>query len=73
LVNSPLPQLEALYAQLELGDFNRARPRVEQYFNREKNYKTNRYELDDARRAEIRERWGDYIKAYGYERTREGR
>ncbi|MBX7073409.1 MAG: sulfotransferase [Pirellulales bacterium] len=72
LVNAPLPQLDALYAQLELGDFKRARPRVEQYFNREKNYKTNRYELDDARRAEIRERWGDYLKTHGYERTRDG-
>ena len=66
LVADPIGQLEAIYARLELGDFDPARPSVERYLERVKDYKTNRYELPVELHAEINRRWGEVIRRHGY-------
>ena len=33
----------------------------------QKNYKTNKHELDESLKRQIRERWGMYFERYGYE------
>ena len=68
LVRDPLGQLRAIYRQLELGDFEPARPGVERYLAEVKDYQTNRYEIAPAHEAEIRRRWGGYMQRYGYDR-----
>jgi hypothetical protein len=66
-IKNPLPQLEAMYRDLDLGDFEPARDYVETYLAATKNYETNRYELSPADRETIAKRWGQVIRRYGYD------
>jgi omega-hydroxy-beta-dihydromenaquinone-9 sulfotransferase len=66
LVADPLEQMRLIYERLELGEFEAARPAIEDYFAAQKDYKTNRYQITPERRAEIAARWSDYIQRYGY-------
>lgn len=68
LVRDPVGQLRFIYEQLELGDFDAARPAVEQYLAGIKDYQTNEYELSSEDYERITQRWGDVISRYGYER-----
>jgi hypothetical protein len=68
LAAEPIPELERLYAALDLGDFASVRPAVAQYAERTRRYKTNQYELDDATRDEITNRWAPYFDRHGYPR-----
>jgi hypothetical protein len=67
LVRDPIGQLHKLYEQLELGDFETARPGIERYLADNKDYQTNRFDIPPEVRAEVRRRWGSYAKRYGYE------
>jgi omega-hydroxy-beta-dihydromenaquinone-9 sulfotransferase len=67
LVANPLPQLEAIYQRLNLGDFETARPAVTKYLEGVKGYRTNKYELEDRLAEKICQRCGDYLRRYGYE------
>jgi len=67
LVRDPLGQVQLLYEKLNLGGYELVRPRIEEYLERNKGYETNKYELSPELRAEIRQRWGDYIRKWGYE------
>ena len=66
LVKNPVTELKKVYDGLELGGFDAARPRVEEYLRQNANYETNSYQLTDAQRAAVEERWGDVIRRYGY-------
>ncbi len=66
LVKDPLGQVQAIYDQLELGDFDQARPALEAYVDSKKDYKTNRYEISPEIRREISRKWATYIERYGY-------
>jgi hypothetical protein len=66
LVRDPMGQMEALYAQLELGEFERVRPRLEEYLAKLTGYETNRYTLTPQQQTTITERWGEVIRRYGY-------
>lgn len=66
LRRDPIGQLDAIYRELDLGDFAPARPHVEAYLDRSKNYRTNRYLLTAAEQRAITRRWGEIIRHYGY-------
>jgi hypothetical protein len=66
LVEDPLGQIERVYRQLGLGDFETARPALGDYVQQQAGYKTNRYEISDQIRAQITRRWADFIHRYGY-------
>jgi hypothetical protein len=66
LVRDPVGEMRALYERLGLGGFEEVRPRLEQYLAGSRDYKTNRYALAPAVRAEVGRRWGDVIRRYGY-------
>jgi hypothetical protein len=66
LIASPLAQMRRVYDELELGDFEAARPAIEKYFAGQKDYKTNRYEMTPQLQAEITRRWAAFIERYGY-------
>ncbi len=66
LIQSPAATLEQVYQQLELGDFDTARPAVEQYFADRKGHRTNPVELDAELMAEIDSHWQPYAEAFGY-------
>jgi hypothetical protein len=66
LVRDPIGQLEAIYRQLDLGDFAAARPAVEDYVAGLRNYETNRHQLSPSETDTITRRWGPIIRRYGY-------
>jgi omega-hydroxy-beta-dihydromenaquinone-9 sulfotransferase len=67
LVRDPMAQLRQIYEQLELGDFDTVAPQIQAYVGGQKDYKTNKHELEPELRSEIRRRWSDYFDRYGYE------
>lgn len=67
LVENPTEQLRSIYDQLELGDFSRVEAAVSEHLSEVKNYRKNRYELDEDLCQEVQERWAGYFERYGYE------
>lgn len=66
LVANPIEEMQTIYEQLDLGGFDAVRPAMEQYFAKQKDYKTNRYEMTPELRDEITRRWSKYAERYGY-------
>jgi hypothetical protein len=66
LIADPVGQLDRIYDELELGDFDAVRPKIEEYQREHQDYKTNRHNLDDETRDEVRRRWSSYFERYGY-------
>jgi len=66
LVKDPIGQMRAVYDQLELGEFDEVLPALKEYMADQKGYKTNRYEISEETRAEVRRRWSKFFKQYGY-------
>jgi hypothetical protein len=67
LLADPVGRLQAIYRDLDLGDFEPARKHAEAYVTGMRNYETNRYDLSPADREEVTRRWGAIIRRYGYE------
>jgi len=67
LVKDPVVKLAEVYDKLKLGDFSAVRPKIEAHVASQKNYKTNKHELDESLKQQIRERWALYFDRYGYE------
>ena len=66
LVADPLGQLEAIYCQLDLGDFHQARSSVSEYLVATESYQTNEYCISDDLKKKIILRCGPYMREYGY-------
>lgn len=66
LTRDPLGQMRALYEHLDLGDFERVLPAMQQYLEDNKDYQTNRYEITPEMRRRVREHWHEFIEQYGY-------
>jgi len=69
LIRDPMGQLKAIYDQLGLGDFERARPKLEAYLSSVKDYQRNTHQLEPELRAKIAKRWAAYFERYGYSTT----
>ncbi len=67
LVRDPLGEMRKLYDHLGLGGFEAVRPKLEDYLAKNREYRTNKYDLPPELRAAIARRWGDVIRRYGYE------
>ncbi len=67
LVRDPVEQMQSIYERLQLGGFERARPKIEAYMESQKDYKTNRHQIPPETRAEISRRWGPFMRQYGYD------
>jgi LPS sulfotransferase NodH len=68
LAEDPLGQMQKVYEQLHLGEFEKIRPALEKFAAGQKDFKTNKYQLAAEKRAEIADRWGFFFDRYGYER-----
>jgi hypothetical protein len=66
LVKDPVLGMERIYDQLELGDFESIRGKLEERRQKNSDYKTNKHQLDPALEAHILDVWGDYAKRFGY-------
>lgn len=66
LIQDPVGTLGGVYEKLQLGDFERLRPKIEQSMQRRKDHKINLHELPDSIREQIQRRWADYLVRYRY-------
>lgn len=66
-VKNPMPYLEKIYTELEIGDFEKMKPIFEEYINSKKDYKTNTYEIPDRLKKKIQDNLGEFFEEYGYE------
>lgn len=66
LVKDPIGEMRRIYEELDLGEFDRLLPALEQYTAGHSDYKRNRYEIAPETRAEIARRWKAYMDEYGY-------
>ena len=60
------PPQSRVYRELELGDFDEVRPRIEKHVEEQRDYQVNRHELEPEIKTEIRRRWSWYFEAFGY-------
>ncbi len=68
----PLEMLQAMYAQLELGDFEAVRPRFEAYLDSLGTFEKNVFEYPDEVIETVNKNWGFALDAFGYERLEPG-
>jgi hypothetical protein len=68
LVKNPVEQLRAIYDHLQLGGFDDALPRLEQYQQETRNYRTrtNTKSLPEETRRKIGQRWSRFFERHGY-------
>jgi len=67
LVADPVGQIAAIYDRFELGGFDKVQPRLHEYQESRRDYRTNRHRLDEDLRQEIRRRWSWYFEEFGYD------
>jgi hypothetical protein len=66
LITDTPAQMRKVYDHFNLGGFDAFLPRLQTYLASVKGYETNKYQITDAQRAEITQRWGNVIRRYGY-------
>jgi hypothetical protein len=66
LVRDPVGTMQTVYEQLDLGDFEVAKPAVEAYAAEHAGYRRNRHEPSPEMQIAIRRRWKTYFERYGY-------
>ena len=71
LIADPIGEMAAIYKQLNLGEFDRVRPKLEAYLASQKDYATNRYRLTPEMRREIARRCSGFMRQYGYSTARD--
>lgn len=68
LQRDPFHSLQTLYAALDLGDFEPARPAVERHLANVRDHPRNRYPpLTDEERARVRTAWARSFDEWGYD------
>jgi hypothetical protein len=66
LVADPVGQVRRIYEELNLDEFDKLQPILEQYVAGNANYQRNRWALPSELHEEIRRRWAGFIEKYGY-------
>lgn len=69
----PLPELQRVWASLDLGDFSQWRGRFAAYLDSVKSFEKNRFEKDPALVGRIRERLKPWCERFGAAQSGEGR
>ncbi|CAH0993367.1 hypothetical protein SIN8267_03515 [Sinobacterium norvegicum] len=72
LDETPLPILEAIYQQLDLGDFNAVKPKFEDYLNNLGTFEKNQFDFPEHVINTVNEHWGFAFDAFGYEKIEAG-
>jgi hypothetical protein len=67
LVQNPKQQLRTIYERLDLGDFGRVEPALDEHLAEVSGYRTNRHARDESVRDVIRREWARYFEEFGYE------
>jgi len=67
LEQRPLDELRRLYRQLDLPEWDRARPVTERYLDRVADYSKNTYTYGPDVRETVQAEWGAFVERWGYE------
>ena len=67
LEQNPIQHLESIFTRLKLKNFERIRSKFRSYIEGIKNYKKNKYKLNDATIEKIYDQWGFTIEKWDYE------
>ena len=59
---------EQIYRELNIPNWDEARPAIEAYISKKKGHKKNSYQYDLRTIRMVNEAWGDILDAWGYER-----
>lgn len=65
LVCDTVGVMRQVYEQLDLGQFERVLPALEQYARDSADYKTNRWVLSEEDKQRIAQHWGPYVERWG--------
>jgi hypothetical protein len=66
LAANPKEVMRDIYAKLDLGDFARAEPGIDEYLADQKGYQPHVHNVPDELRRKILKRWAGYIERFGY-------
>jgi hypothetical protein len=66
LVADPAGEVRKMYERLELGPYELIREKIDAFVEGQKDYQTNKHNIDETLKAKIRERWAAYFEKYGY-------
>ena len=66
LVAEPLKQVKKIYDNLDLKDFEIAKPYLEKYLDSKKDYKTNVYSIDKKIIDKVKNKWSFTIDLWNY-------
>lgn len=66
LVSSPLKQVKKIYKKLDLPGLDNALPEMEKYLERQKDYKTNVYKIDNKVLKQVQKEWDFTINMWKY-------
>jgi hypothetical protein len=66
LVANPVAEIGKIYQALDLGDYAPVRGAIAVAAAGQKDYQTNKHEMDESLKATIRQRWSEYFERYGY-------
>lgn len=67
LAAEPIAELNAAYQHLDLGDFSATEQNLRNKVQQQKDYKTNRYQINEDVRTAVVRRWQPYFERYGYD------
>lgn len=67
MVANPIEQMRQVYEKLEIGEFDRLEPSIEQYFQSRKGHQTNPFTIDDNLKVDIDNNWHQYMETFGYQ------
>jgi hypothetical protein len=66
-LQQPLEELRRTYSELELDGFTESEQAFREYVQSQKSVKTHQYNIDDALRKKIIEKWDFIFEAFGYD------
>ena len=66
LVSSPIEQVKKIYSRLELPGLEDALPEMQKYLEKQKDYKTNIYSIDEKIINHVKNNWDFTINRWGY-------
>ena len=70
MVADPVEQMRRVYEQLEMDQFDRVQPSIEEYFRSRQGHQTNLLSIDDTLKVEIDNNWHQYMETFDYQSDR---
>jgi omega-hydroxy-beta-dihydromenaquinone-9 sulfotransferase len=66
LVRTPVDEMARIYHELQLGSFEKIRPKLGAYVRTLNGYKPNKHHISASQTAEVYRNWGWYMHRFGY-------